>query len=171
MREFRASPESKELRQRIKVMQEIINSEKSYVQSLETAIKFYYEPLKEQANSSRPVATLQQVNTIFSSIETIYLFTLELKKKLDERMKQWPSVQFIGDIFAELAPMMKLYADYVNKFDTAIKVFKELMQNKRFVEFLKVVFLYFLFNNTKTPLHIYKTLTYKHQKKENETVP
>jgi len=135
--QFRASPESKNIRQRIRVMQEIIDTEKSYLQSLETAIKFFYEPLKAQANSSRPVASLEDVNTLFSSIEMIYHFTVELKNQLDERMRQWPSSQHIGDIFGQMAPMMKIYADYVNKFDMAMQVFKKLMQNKRFADFLK----------------------------------
>jgi hypothetical protein len=123
---------------RIKVLKELIETEKTYLHSLEITQKFFYEPLKLQTNTARPVASMQEVNTIFSSLETIYHFTTELKKKLDERMKEWPSNQRIGDIFVQLAPMMKIYADYVNKFDTAIQVYKKLMQNKRFAEFLEV---------------------------------
>lgn len=92
-----------------------------------------------------PLATQQQFQALFSSLETIYNFNCLLLKNLEQRLSEWPGNPKIGtthsserstdpiaaDIFIELAPMLKLYVDYVNNFNSSISAHQELLKDKK----------------------------------------
>lgn len=59
------------------------------------------DPLRAAVNT-KPVMSNEDIKTIFSSVEIILGFTTQVKSQLEARMKQWPAVQKLGDIFKEL---------------------------------------------------------------------
>jgi len=71
--------------------------------------------------------TEKDVATVFSSVHTILDVSKNLVAELESRLSKWPQVQLFGDIFVRLAPVMKLYAEYVNNFDAATNRLKELL--------------------------------------------
>jgi actin-related protein len=133
---MRGSEEMKQTHHRFRVLSEIMETEASYMTSLEVCKKFFLDPLRAAVNT-RPILSSEDIKTIFSSVEMILGFTTQVKSHLEARMKQWPAVQKLGDIFKDLAPAMKIYADYVNKFDAAMEVYKECIQNKAVADFLR----------------------------------
>jgi len=93
------------------------------------------KPLRAKAHS---FITAEQISQIFSSIEIIYSLNSEVLGKLDKRLKEWPTVTRLGDIFLDFAPMMKIYTEYVNRFDDAVDTLKKLStKGDKFQEFLR----------------------------------
>ena len=58
--------------------------------------------------------------------------------ELDQRMKQWPQVTEIGDIFRRFVPIMKLYRSYITQYKKSQdKLVETMNSNKEFADFLK----------------------------------
>lgn len=54
--------------------------------------------MRESLKTDHPLATAQQIQALFSSIETIYNFNCTLLAQLDYRMSDWPAKPKIGTI-------------------------------------------------------------------------
>jgi len=117
---------AEKLLHRNKALQEIYTSELSYVASLQLLNNFYVIPMQVDS-MVRKQFTDKDVQIIFSSVNTILDVSKGLVKELEDRLAKWPSVQLFGDIFIRLAPVMKLYAEYVNNFDSAVNRVKAIM--------------------------------------------
>lgn len=80
----------------------------------------------------------KQIVGIFSSIEIIYSLNMELFQRLEERRNNWNESQKIGDIFLTLGPMFKMYREYCQNFENAVKLLQELSLKKRWKDWLDV---------------------------------
>jgi len=99
-------------------LREIYTSELSYVASMQLLNNFYVVPMQVEAMVKKTFSE-KDVAAIFSSVNTILDVSKGLVAELEARLDKWPSVQLFGDIFIRLAPVMKLYAEYINNFDNA----------------------------------------------------
>jgi hypothetical protein len=121
---------------RKKVLFEVLSTEASYFQTLDTIVEFFYKPLSGAASKpNNGIITKEEVAKVFSSIEAIHRFSKKLLAEFDARLQKWPSVQFFGDIFLDHADEMMVYSDYINGFDEATAVLKKLLLNPKFVAF------------------------------------
>lgn len=58
-----------------------------------------------------------EADRIFSDIEIIDEITHAILEKMEVRLGMWPQVQRVGDIFKDMAPLMKLYYRYIRDFE------------------------------------------------------
>uniref|UniRef100_A0A8C2GXG7 FYVE, RhoGEF and PH domain containing 4b n=1 Tax=Cyprinus carpio TaxID=7962 RepID=A0A8C2GXG7_CYPCA len=72
---------------------------------------------------------VEVVKGIFSNVGSIHTFHSQfLLPDLETRMSQWDSTPRIGDILAQLAPFLRMYAEYVKNFDNAMDLLKQWME-------------------------------------------
>jgi len=142
--EVELTPEQKEAeklakreRIRTKVAFEIESTELSYVESLETLVKTFIEPLTA-ALPSEPIISKEDINNLFSNIASIAVLNRKFLTDLSARLVGWSnSTTQIGDVFLGFCPFFKMYTTYVSNHDRATDLIKSLTkENKRFREFV-----------------------------------
>ena len=117
--------EMEKLRQ--KAIDEIINSEKSYLRQLEIVDEFFMKPLQENGHLD---------SQIYASIFGDLLGIRQVNKELLTAMEI--STDKIGQVFLDLAPYLKFYSTYANDFKTATNLVEEqLNKNKPFRQFME----------------------------------
>ena len=125
-------PEDKEERLRYKCVQEIITTEKTYAEQLNTLINVYLFPIKMTG-----ILNQEQVNGIFSNVETIEPVHQELIKNLtdDDYTK---GGEYIGEAFKKMCQYLKMYTIYCANHDHAIEMIESLKSNAEFQKTLSI---------------------------------
>ena len=81
------------------------------------------------------------IQQVFSNIEVIFRFNLELLLQLEPRLqnKQGGNSGNIGDIFLMLGPFLKMYTAYGNNYEAAAEKHQKLMaENKAYASIVEV---------------------------------
>ncbi|XP_043418881.1 FYVE, RhoGEF and PH domain-containing protein 4 isoform X2 [Prionailurus bengalensis] len=119
-----------------KIANELLLTERAYVNRLDLLDKVFYCKLLEEAN--RGSFSAEMVNKIFSNISSINVFHSKfLLPELEKRMQEWETTPRIGDILQKLAPFLKMYGEYVKGFDNAMELVKNMTE--RIPQFKSVV--------------------------------
>jgi hypothetical protein len=113
------------------VAQEMIDTEKKYVDSLKRIVGNYYRPLMSACGTDRQILDRQEIKTIFSNMEQLLLLNVELLADLE---KEGPDGD-IGGVFMRIAPFLKMYHVYLDQAEDAGKaVRKRIMRDASMVE-------------------------------------
>lgn len=125
-------PADKEERLRYKCVQEIITTEKTYAEQLNTLINVYLFPIKMTG-----ILNPEQVNGIFSNVETIEPVHQELIKNLtdDDYTK---GGEYIGEAFKKMCQYLKMYTIYCANHEHAIEMIESLKSNAEFQKTLSI---------------------------------
>eukprot|EP01119_Soliformovum_irregulare_P016467 TRINITY_DN4763_c0_g1_i2.p1 TRINITY_DN4763_c0_g1~~TRINITY_DN4763_c0_g1_i2.p1 ORF type:complete len:1139 (+),score=324.80 TRINITY_DN4763_c0_g1_i2:493-3417(+) len=119
------------------IAQEIFDSEKKYVESLDLLVQMYMKPMQELPAVKSPQFSAA-VKTIFGDIQIIHGFNSLFLSRLEERMNDWNPTQQLGPIFLELVDYMKVYTNYVNNYTLSIVTVTELKkQSQEVANFLE----------------------------------
>eukprot|EP01125_Pyxidicula_operculata_P004908 TRINITY_DN1817_c0_g1_i2.p1 TRINITY_DN1817_c0_g1~~TRINITY_DN1817_c0_g1_i2.p1 ORF type:complete len:764 (+),score=191.86 TRINITY_DN1817_c0_g1_i2:34-2325(+) len=125
-------------RVRLRIIQEILDTERTYIKNLEVLMNVFYEPLKKSVESSSPLLNVTQLNTIFGDIKLIIPLNQQLFEELQECVSKGPdNATKIGEIFVKMSPALKLYTQYVNNYENAIQTLNTLRKSTKFQSFLK----------------------------------
>ncbi|XP_062130166.1 putative protein tag-52 [Drosophila sulfurigaster albostrigata] len=122
------NPESgKRLGFRLQAVQEIISSEKSYLEHLELLMQFFVRPLKEQA-----IIDASNHTALFGQIEMIHNLNGEFLRELEANMEN------VAQAFLKMAPFFKLYSVYAFDYRGALFILQDLIsKNPVFRKFLE----------------------------------
>ena len=138
--DFKRHKASLVMRLRNEALREILTSEQKYVDALQLAVEEFLQPmlrLSAARTAARPVVSRTEVMDIFSTLEIIVELNRGLLNELKERLAQWPSVQRFGDLFARMAPILRLYSGYVRNYDVSQRVLTDKRETSSvFCEFL-----------------------------------
>jgi len=142
VRDYSKSEGSRTSRNRLKAVQEIYNTELSYVSSLQILENFYHIPMTVEAmvltsDHKNFSFSSSSITTIFSNLTSILSLSKEVLNELEHRINNWTQSQRVGDIFVKMSPIMKLYSEYINNFEKASKSLGELLKSPKCTEFLK----------------------------------
>ena len=97
--DFIKSPQAKKLKERNKLISEIIKTEETYVNGLTDTIKHYLEPLKKHSlEAKKKMITHSEVKLIFSNVEQLLMTHNVFLNSLRQRLENWPHTR-IGDCF------------------------------------------------------------------------
>ncbi|KAL6065518.1 Rho guanyl-nucleotide exchange factor [Balamuthia mandrillaris] len=121
---------------RTNIVNELLDTEKTYVDNLKLLSKEYKSPLIALCKEKH-IITETAVATIFSNIDLITELHVQLLAELEKVRGVSPETTKIGNIFVTMAPFMKLYTQYVNNYDNALNTISALHKNKKFVAFLQ----------------------------------
>ncbi|GAB6025669.1 LD03170p [Chamberlinius hualienensis] len=110
----------KHQRLRMKVIDEIISTEKSYINHLNIIIKFFIEPIQQ-----RQLVSSKETLVIFGPIESILNVNNELLSRCEADRED------IANIFVNLAPFLKIYTSYAHGYEEANRLLSRVLEDKQ----------------------------------------
>jgi len=124
---------------RTQIAQEVLSTEKSYVESLDRLNQFIVLPLQSFASDpEKAILSGSQIQTLFSTISQIGNLNKKFMEDLAKRVNDWSDTQKIGDLILQFSPFFKMYTTYVNNYDAATKLLVSVDKDKsKFHKFLQ----------------------------------
>uniref|UniRef100_A0A3Q3Q3U4 DH domain-containing protein n=1 Tax=Monopterus albus TaxID=43700 RepID=A0A3Q3Q3U4_MONAL len=120
------------------ILSSIIQSERSYLESLRRILQEYHRPLIE---ADPRILSPRKIRPIFYRIREITQCHSMFQIALASRVAEWDSSEKIGDLFVasfSKSMVLDVYSDYVNNFTNAMALIKKACMSKpAFLEFLK----------------------------------
>ncbi|XP_060793787.1 pleckstrin homology domain-containing family G member 1 isoform X2 [Neoarius graeffei] len=113
------------------VVQEILETERTYVQDLQSIVQDYLECISNQA---RPMLGLEDRNSLFGNIREIYCFNRDLLHDL-EKCNADPVA--IAQCFVVKSEEFHIYTQYCTNYPRSVAVLSECMRNKAVAKFLR----------------------------------
>lgn len=106
---------------RMRVINEILETEKNYVANLLVVCKVYEEPLAAMPSKTKGMVTVDERKTMFKMFDYLHRahqdFLQSLQKSVFDHHKD-PSVK-MGPVFLELANCLKSYRVFMNNYENA----------------------------------------------------
>ncbi|CAH2250571.1 epithelial cell-transforming sequence 2 oncogene-like [Pelobates cultripes] len=106
---------------RTRIAQEIVRSEKEYVQILKIIRDVYVVPLKAALSSNRAILSISNIQIIFSDILNILQINKHLLGELVERFQEWGPAQCLGDVFMKFGSQLNSYTNFFNNYSVILK--------------------------------------------------
>uniref|UniRef100_A0A8C2GSK0 Rho guanine nucleotide exchange factor (GEF) 10-like b n=1 Tax=Cyprinus carpio TaxID=7962 RepID=A0A8C2GSK0_CYPCA len=123
------------------ILGSIIQSERSYLDSLKRILLEYKKPLME---AEPRILSLKKIQTVFYRLKEILQCHSMFQIALASRVAEWDNTEKIGDLFVasfSKSMVLDVYSDYINNFTNAMGLIKKACMSKpAFLEFLKVNF-------------------------------
>ncbi|TRY87056.1 hypothetical protein DNTS_009148 [Danionella cerebrum] len=120
------------------ILRSIIQSERSYLDSLKRILLEYKKPLME---AEPRILSLRKIQPIFFRLKEILQCHSMFQIALASRVAEWDTTEKIGDLFVasfSKSMVLDVYSDYVNNFTSAMALIKKACMSKpAFLEFLK----------------------------------
>mmetsp|Transcript_17960 Transcript_17960/g.28372 ORF Transcript_17960/g.28372 Transcript_17960/m.28372 type:complete len:552 (-) Transcript_17960:3960-5615(-) len=119
-------------RMRKRAVDELLQTEQTYLTNLENLFNIFILPLK-----SNKLLTTSDHSLIFpSDLSTIYALHMQLNSDFQQSCAQYNNESTsIGDIFITYGELFKMYQDYFNKYEVAVQhLIKLERQNSKFAE-------------------------------------
>ncbi|XP_073512259.1 rho guanine nucleotide exchange factor 10-like protein isoform X1 [Phyllobates terribilis] len=120
------------------ILSSIVQSERSYVESLQRVLQDYRNPLLEMEPK---LLSARKCQLVFSRVKEILHCHSIFQIALSSRVAEWDSTEKIGDLFVasfSKSMVLDVYSDYVNNFTNAMTLIKKACLTKpAFLEFLK----------------------------------
>uniref|UniRef100_A0A3P8WUE0 Rho guanine nucleotide exchange factor 10 like n=1 Tax=Cynoglossus semilaevis TaxID=244447 RepID=A0A3P8WUE0_CYNSE len=120
------------------ILGSIIQSERSYLESLRRILQEYHRPLME---AEPHILSPRKIRPIFYRIREITQCHSMFQIALASRVAEWDSCEKIGDLFVasfSKSMVLDVYSDYVNNFTSAMALIKKACLSKpAFLDFLK----------------------------------
>ncbi|XP_051947856.1 pleckstrin homology domain-containing family G member 1 isoform X3 [Xyrauchen texanus] len=125
------SPEGRKLQYVDRVVQEILDTEKTYVQDLRSIVQDYLECI---SNQSLLLLGDEERNSLFGNIRDIYHFNSDLLHDL-EKCNADPVA--IAKCFVAKSEDFHIYTQYCTNYPRSVAVLTECMRNKAVAKFLR----------------------------------
>lgn len=125
----RAGNEADKRRQfRRQAIQEILTSERSYIDQLNVLMQFFVRPLRDRTD----LISAAQYQAVFGQVEMIYSLNAELLHELEADLDN------VARAFKRMAPFFKLYSVYAFDYNRSQLILQELTdKNANFKKFLE----------------------------------
>lgn len=138
---------------RTHVAEEILSTERLYVNQLFELVHHFLHPLRDANASGKPILSDAEIRQIFSTVEIILATNKDLlEAPLVKRVEQqWHPNQMIGDIFVRMAGILKIYTEYIQNFNEALSQIQECKKSIVFLEFCNQAFPKFSFSVVDLP--------------------
>ena len=135
--------ESEEIKKRNRLrkraVDELVNTERTYLNNLEKLFKVFVNPLKNSDDKKlRKLITMQDHAIIFpSDLSTIYALHIQLNADLIKATTKWnQETSKIGHIFIKYGELFKMYQDYFHKHEKAVHHLAKLERKNSKVEYI-----------------------------------
>eukprot|EP01111_Echinosteliopsis_oligospora_P009558 TRINITY_DN2823_c0_g1_i1.p1 TRINITY_DN2823_c0_g1~~TRINITY_DN2823_c0_g1_i1.p1 ORF type:complete len:446 (+),score=91.59 TRINITY_DN2823_c0_g1_i1:687-2024(+) len=118
------------------VAQEILSTERVYVESLQYVVTEVLRPLRAAEKSGGSILTDIEIRAIFSEMDAILGLNTLLLQDLESRVASWNVHQRLGDIFITIANFLKIYTQYCANYNEAMRVLLECKKQPKFSKFI-----------------------------------
>ncbi|MDP2439851.1 MAG: hypothetical protein Q8P67_29225 [archaeon] len=114
------------------IIEELLATERSYLSSISSIVRFFLQPLSERAKDFQ--IPLEDIPRVFANIEKI----AEMNTALLADMEREHGNGSVSQAIAAMVPTLTvLYAEYVSNHETQLKTLERWMQRPAFVAFLE----------------------------------
>jgi hypothetical protein len=83
-------------------VQETVHTERSYVKSLQLLQVAWKQPLVDALVAEKPIISVDDVDGIFSTLDTIVDLHVKLLRQMEERLANWNNKRTPGTCFSPL---------------------------------------------------------------------
>ena len=154
---------SKDHLRRVRIINEIVETEKTYVFQLLSVIQIYIKPLQSMANNGKPLLTENAFREIFSTIELLFKMHSQFLQKLEKSIqsKNYSNTNLpsdlninnnnnndnnnnefedevrVGDVFLGLVDCLRMYRNYISNYDKSIDALSLSLENQKFKAFVE----------------------------------
>ena len=148
---------SKDRVRRVRIINEIVETEKTYVFQLLSIIQLYIKPIQAMNESGKPLISEISFREIFSTVELLFNMHAQFLQKLEKALlTKHPStpppnnnnnnnnneIQHledeikIGDVFLGLVDCLRMYRNYISNYDKSIDALSTSLENPKFKLYL-----------------------------------
>lgn len=133
-------------KKRRRILCELIQTERSYVNSLEELIEVYYKPLEKSIAQKEGLIDLESLNTLLGDFDQICdihknIILRAMNKSYDELQQPFPSHEAflrIPRVFIEVYPRLsQIYTTFLANNSQSDVILTKLKKNRKFRNFLK----------------------------------
>ncbi|XP_077088020.1 active breakpoint cluster region-related protein isoform X2 [Siphateles boraxobius] len=117
------------------VLSGFLASEEIYINQLD-ALLLPMKPLKATATTSKPVLTMEQIDTIFFMIQDIFEVHKEFYDALFLNIQHWDEKVTVGHLFQKLASQLGVYKAFVDNYKVAVETAEKCSQAN--IQFQKI---------------------------------
>ncbi|ELW64178.1 Epithelial cell-transforming sequence 2 oncogene-like protein [Tupaia chinensis] len=110
---------------RTRVVRELLQSERKYVQVLEIVRDVYATPLKAALSSNRAILSTANIQIIFSDILRILSLNRQFLDDLRHRLQEWGPAHCVGDIFIRFGSQLNTYTNFFNNYPVVLKTIEK----------------------------------------------
>lgn len=131
--------EKREKRKRIRdqVVREILSTERSYVESLQSLVALYVRPIRDAVKTKDRILKDEHIAKLFSNIEMVVNIHVPFLVDLERVVSEWSDESSISPLFTKYAPFFKVYTVYVNNHENASALLHKLLKEKKYSKFQK----------------------------------
>lgn len=131
---------TKPITARHQVALELLQTERNYVEILNTILKVFKLPLEQEDQRAGPILAPEEIKTIFGSLPDILEVHHKMMMELEKMLASWTEDKCIGNVVLTHADvLMKVYPLFVNFFEMSKEtVLKCDRERPRFHAFLKI---------------------------------
>ena len=100
------------MRRRMQIAEEILQTERSYNESLTLVNKLYLQPWRAEAENvanPKPMVAPEDIKLIFAGFDVVLKVSCDFLEQLEARCKNLSFVTPFGDIFSTLSQATRLY--------------------------------------------------------------
>ncbi|XP_054992716.1 epithelial cell-transforming sequence 2 oncogene-like [Sorex araneus] len=123
---------------RTRVAQELLESERKYVQTLEVVRAVYVVPLRAALSSNRAILSAANIQIIFSDILRILSLNRQFLDHLRDRLQAWSPAHCLGEIILKFGRQLNIYTNFFNNYPVVLKTIEKCREmTPEFRAFLK----------------------------------
>ncbi|XP_060046359.1 epithelial cell-transforming sequence 2 oncogene-like [Erinaceus europaeus] len=110
---------------RARIVGELLQSERKYVQMLTIMRDVYVTPLKAALSSNRAILSALNVQIIFSDILQILNLNRQFLDDLRDRLQEWGPAHCVGEIFIKFGRQLNTYTNFFNNYPVVLKTIEK----------------------------------------------
>ncbi|EGG18557.1 pleckstrin domain-containing protein [Cavenderia fasciculata] len=119
-------------RYRWNIVQEIYNTERTYLNTLGQLSAHFIDPLRKS-----DIVSQDDVKFIFGGLDSIIAINTQLMFDVENILKSWTPYSILGKCFCTLGVYLKAYTDYVKNFDFSLQRIEACSKDIKFTSFIK----------------------------------
>ncbi len=123
-----------------KIIDELIETEETYVKALQTLIDTFHAPLISLSKQKYPIVSPDEVKMIFSEIVVIQLYNQNFLADLCQRKAIQEGTPWLGrkygDIIDNITQFLRSYTAYYNNYHSALTCLSKCSERPKFKEWL-----------------------------------
>ncbi|XP_031523254.1 epithelial cell-transforming sequence 2 oncogene-like isoform X2 [Papio anubis] len=110
---------------RTRVVRELLQSERKYVQMLEIVRDVYFTPLKAALSSNRAILSAANIQILFSDILQILSLNRQFLDNLRDRLQEWGPAHCVGEIVTKFGSQLNTYTNFFNNYPVILKTIEK----------------------------------------------
>uniref|UniRef100_A0A8C6FFJ1 Epithelial cell transforming 2 like n=1 Tax=Moschus moschiferus TaxID=68415 RepID=A0A8C6FFJ1_MOSMO len=110
---------------RTRVVRELLQSERKYVQMLEIVRDVYVRPLRAALSSNRAILSAANIQIMFSDILQILCLNRRFLDDLRNRLQEWGPTHCVGEIFIMFGSQLNTYTNFFNNYPVVLKTIEK----------------------------------------------